>query len=362
MSLVTYARLRRYMGKQFNSLYSVLKAGELITTWEGVQGVVRAGLADKFFSVGDQFVAEFDGVPVVWDTIGIDHDIPTNKQFLHSLTIQAHDCLLNCQFDAPEALFYTESGLAAGTYNFAHGGTSYQFTLTQPVPAGGQLTFPWAYDTDILTTKVSSFPSRTSTTAIETVGISVGIGGSTLSPINDISRCRYGSNNYLESSIREWLNSDSASHAWTPQTIYDRPSTGAPYSGAGFLNRLDPELVAVLGAVDKQVARNTVTDGGGQDLFSDKVFLLSRVEVYGGNEGVVTGEKPYDYYASMASSPTTAALDGRIKLLGSSARTWWLRSPHPGYSHDPRYVNTVGLVSNNIALTALGAAPVCCIV
>jgi hypothetical protein len=362
MGLVEYARLKRHIDKRFDGIYSVLRAGELITTWAGVQGVVRAGLADKLFSIGDQFLAEYGGTPFVWDVIGIDHDKPSNQLYEHSLTIQAHDCLLNCQFDASEALFYTESGLAAGTYNFAHGGTSYQFTLTQPVPAGGQLTFPWAYDTDILTTKVSSFPSRTSTTAIETVGISVGIGGSTLSPINDISRCRYGSNNYLESSIREWLNSDSASHAWTPQTIYDRPSTGAPYSGAGFLNRLDPELVAVLGAVDKQVARNTVTDGGGQDLFSDKVFLLSRVEVYGGNEGVITGEKPYDYYASMASSPTTAALDGRIKLLGSSARTWWLRSPLPGNSDTPRYVHTDGQVNRYHAHYAIGAAPACCIV
>jgi len=56
------------------------------------------------------------------------------------------------------------------------------------------------------------------------------------------------------------------------------------------LHRLDPELVAVIGAVEKQVARNTVTDGGGQDTFSDKVFLLSRVEVGLGTEGVTDGE------------------------------------------------------------------------
>jgi len=113
------------------------------------------------------------------------------------------------------------------------------------------------------------------------------------------------------------------------------PST---YSGGGFLHQLDPELVAVLGAVDKQVARNTVTEGGGQDLFSDKVFLLSRVEVYGGTEGETSGEAPYPYYESLASSPTTAALDGRIKYLGASARDWWLRSPSSGNAYYPRYV------------------------
>ena len=57
------------------------------------------------------------------------------------------------------------------------------------------------------------------------------------------TRCRYGSNNYVESTIREWLNSDEELYEWTPQTKYDRPSIGAPYSGSGFLKLLlDPEL------------------------------------------------------------------------------------------------------------------------
>jgi hypothetical protein len=144
-----------------------------------------------------------------------------------------------------------------------------------------------------------------------------------------VARQQYGNNRYLHSAIRQWLNSEETTFTWQPQHQYDVAPTGAPYDGPGFLKLLDPELVAVLGAVDKQVARNTV-DGGGQDLFSDKVFLLSRVEVYGGTEGETSGEAPYPYYESLASSPTTAALDGRIKYLGASARYWWLRSPDPG--------------------------------
>ena len=56
------------------------------------------------------------------------------------------------QFSAPQALYFAETGLAAGTYNFKllgtgydeayGGGKTYQFTLTQAVPVGGQLTFP----------------------------------------------------------------------------------------------------------------------------------------------------------------------------------------------------------------------------
>ena len=47
---------------------------------------------------------------------------------------------------------------------------------------------------------------------------------------------------------------------------------------------ISDEFASVIGAVDKQVARATY-DGGGQDTFSDKVFLLSRKDDY---EGVVT--------------------------------------------------------------------------
>ena len=77
-------------------------------------------------------------------------------------------------------------------------------------------------------------------------------------------RQQYGNNRYIHSAIRQWLNSAETTFTWQPQHQYDAAPTGAPYDGPGFLKLLDPELVAVLGAVDKQVARNTVTDGGVQ--------------------------------------------------------------------------------------------------
>jgi hypothetical protein len=253
-------------------------------SWQDVQDIVRAGMGHKIFRVGDQLLAEFNGTPVVWDVIGINHDKPTNPQYTHSLTIQSHDCLLNVQFDAPE-------------------------------------------------------------------------------PDNlNSNRQQYGNNRYLHSAIRQWLNSAETTFTWQPQHQYDVAPTGAPYNGAGFLKLLDPDLVAVLGAVDKQVARNTVTDGGGQDLFSDKVFLLSRVEVYGGTEGETSGEAPYPYYESLASSPTTAPLDGRIKYLGASANIWWLRSPNPGSANNPRTVYTDGSVYYTYASNSRGVAPAVVIV
>ena len=331
-------------------------------SWNDLQRLVRMGQHSKFLVVGDQFVSSYDTGQIVWDVIGINHDTPTDKKYSNSLTLQAHDCILNVQFDAPEALYYAEAELAAGEHIFTLNSVKYTFTTTQAVPAGGQV-YINAWETEgYVPTKITTYAADR-TTAVEsnlTVTV-VELGDDTLSPVNNHTRCRYGSNNYVESAIKQWLNSGADTFAWVPKTNYDRTPTSAPPS-AGFLKLLDPELTAVLGAVDKQVARNTVTDSGGQDLFSDKVFLLSRVEVYGGTEGVTTGEKAYPWYSALAANPTTDVLAGRIKYLSGSARYWWLRSPLIGNSYYPRIVYTSGTVSYGSAYTATGLAPACCII
>jgi hypothetical protein len=178
----------------------------------------------------------------------------------------------------------------------------------------------------------------------------------------DSTRQQYGNNRYLHSAIRQWLNSAETTFTCQAQHQYDAAPTGAPYNGAGFLKLLDPDLVAVLGAVDKQVARNTVTDGGGQDIFSDKVFLLSRVEVYAGGEGTTTGEEVYPFYKAMASSATTDEIEERIKYLGASARDWWLRSPSTEHASHARLVHSSGNITVYRANGSTGVAPAVVIV
>ena len=346
--------------KQIAELEFIIARSD-IKSWAAVQEIVRAGLASKAFQIGDQLVSSYGTGSITWDIIGIDHDTPSDALFTHSLTIQAHDCIGTAIFDNREALYYAEETLPAGAYTFNDGTADYTFTLGSAIPAGGQAVLTWA-GTPAIPAEIKTYPTKVSTTEIETVSVTVGNTGTTLTPINNLGRIRYGSNNYTESAIRQWLNSTEASFTWVAQTNYDRPPTSEPYTGAGFLSLLDPELVAVLGAVDKQVARNTVTDGGGQDLFSDKVFLLSRVEVFGGTEGVTTGEQAYPYYSALTTNPTADALAGRIKYLDGSARHWWLRSPNAGNAYTPRSVSSSGTVNSNNASNAYGAAPACCIV
>ena len=177
----------------------------------------------------------------------------------------------------------------------------------------------------------------------------------------DTNRQLYGNNRYIHSAIRQWLNSNATTFAWVSQHTHDVAPTGAPYTGSGFLKLLDPELAAVIGPVTKQVAKATV-DGGGQDVFADKVFLLSRKEIYGSDEGVVTGEVVYPFYSKLNAAVSDAALAGRIKLLAAASRLWWLRSPNVSYSHYTRLVDTDGSVSNSGSCDARGLAPACAII
>ena len=170
-------------------------------------------------------------------------------------------------------------------------------------------------------------------------------------------RKNYGNNRYVHSAVRQWLNSDEVNFNWQSQHQYDAEPTSTLdlYDGAGFLHRLDPELVAVLGNVKKKVALNTVTDGGGQEEFTDKIFLLSQKEVDLGDEGVNTGEFVYPFYQGKGNT-------NRIKKLKGSKRDWWLRSPRVSHSHYVRAVFTDGSLNYYVARNSNGVAPACVII
>lgn len=173
----------------------------------------------------------------------------------------------------------------------------------------------------------------------------------------DSNRKSDGNNRYGHSAVRQWLNSDESTFIWQSKHQYDAEPNfdHLTYNGAGFLNRLDSELVGVLGAVNKRVARNTVTDWGGQDIFTDKVFLLSQLEVDLGTEGTTTGEFVYPYYQGKGNA-------GRIKNRNASTSTWRLRSPVVSLSHRIRSVTKSGNLNYNNAYSSIGLSPACVII
>jgi len=250
------------------------------------------------------------------------------------------------------------------------GGKTYQFTLTKAVPAGGQIMFPWTYQKQASTVLVSTYESATSSVAIESVGVTEGSEGTNLGTadgntenMNHSHKIRYGSNRWLHSSIRQWLNSNKAANAWwKPQNVFDRPPSNI--TTAGFLSDIDNDFVSALGKVKKRTARNTVADGGGYEDTEELIFLPSRSEMYGGLENSVNEGEPYPYYANNSdlSAAGTGADTNRIKYQSSTAKYWWLRSPGSGNGYYVRYVYPTGYINSHNAYVGFGVAPACCII
>lgn len=160
--------------------------GTKVTSWKTVQRLVRAGVADKAFAIGDQLTCSKGDDVLTWDIIGIDVDTPADSQYTHSMTLQLHDCLPNSmQFDAPEAMYYAAEELAAGTYHVTPtggfnttgmgNGKTYQFPLTKAVPKGGQIYWYGSWNKDPLNYDIYTYASATSTTEIETVAPPVSV-------------------------------------------------------------------------------------------------------------------------------------------------------------------------------------------
>lgn len=342
-------------------------------------GITVAGTA----KLGDAVVVHETASKMIVTVLGIDQDTPADPQLEHSLTLGWQDCYDELQYDGTEALFAFPDGLAAGTYYFTIDNTydttnndlgGYQFTLTKSIPQNGVIMFPWSYNKKASIIKVSSYTSTSATSALETVSVTNGTDGTSLgnatiagtpeSNINSIYRARYGSGKWKESAMRQFLNSGKAAgQVWTPQTKYDRPPNWVS-STAGFLYGMDPNFVSVIGKVKKKTIKNVVNEGGGYEDSVEKVFLLSRSEVYAGNENNINEGGPYDYFKDFSDSATaTAGKDtNRIKYRNRSAKYWWLRSPFIGYADHVHYIYPSGELNSGHANITVGVAPACCIV
>lgn len=362
------------------NLVQDILSGIVVESWSDVQKIVRAGQASKYFSIGDQFVCgktNPNGTvdKLVWDVIGIDHDVPSDPQFTHSMTLGLHDCYIALPFDAREALFAFPDGLAAGAYNFKIGvqpwcvddvGKIITFTLTKDVPSGGQLVINNVYNATMIGATISSFASGADIIPIETVIMSEGNTGAYLYTVyaavndnaNSIQCALLGSNDYFKSGIYQWLNSDHRNGwGWTAQTKFDRMPDNA-IKTTGFLYSIDQEFLSVIGNVKKDTCNNGINET------IEKIFLLSRSEIYGGDEETGGDGEPYEYYKSF-SDLTEAGTNSdinRIKYYNNVGRYWTLRTAFNNTLYRVRGVNAEGRVSYGNAYSSNYIAPACCIV
>lgn len=193
---------------------------------------------------------------------------------------------------------------------------------------------------------------------------------------SDGNRRSYGNNRYSLSNIDKWLNSDAAAGRWWAAThSADAAPTNANVwsnyneydAQAGFLNGFSANMKAALLNTTITVAKNTVTDGGGSETITRKVFYASTTEVGLANENnVAEGSKLaiFSDNASRLAYPTAEAVsNSEYKTSGLAVgRPWWwyLRTPYASSSYRVRYVNTDGALSHTYAYYGReGVRPLC---
>ena len=342
------------------------------TSWAGIRENVKSGYGEILYPVGTDFsVSCPSGAPyndIVFTVVN--HRVENNEPIM---TLLMKRCIYDIQFDAPQAAFVASEAMAAGTYHFKlldgydtgyDGGKYVQFTIVNPLVAGDQIVITWGYNQSWIGKNAYVYHAFDST-PVETCVMSEGQGGTYLgvadgsvANLNHTHRLRYGSNNWKESAVREWLNSDAQAGAWqTQQTRFQRPCSYAS-SKAGFISYLDPSFVAAVRTGTHLNRTNQVFDILGTKVAystDDKFFLLSNEEVgFSSESGIVCG--------SLFSFYDGADNDDRIKYditSENTARHWWLRTPTPSNAYHERYVNSSGALNNSNAYNGIGAAAAC---
>ena len=166
----------------------------------------------------------------------------------------------------------------------------------------------------------------------------------------DITGNGYGNEGGWEySDIRAYLNSGK---------YLEGQTSGIDYTNGGIFNAIPEALrnsiintVVVSGHGEKVGETNFVT--------TDKLYLLSYVEIYGSNfvyDSVgLSKTRQFDYYASIP--VTSSSYSGAIKKYNNSATYWWMRCP---YLYDDDYfwrVNQDGYRNDFDVIVNSGVSP-----
>lgn len=355
---------------------------------------------------GDTITVHNAAVERDFDVLGLNEDEPADPSRKNVVSIQMHRILDRVEFDPAQYLFaVTDASLAeigiegsvlpAGTYNITldhgafSGGTeedgTYQFTTTVNIPAGGGIRHSYigtyqedsadyskdnviagtfiTYGADTVTVLESDIATVEGTDGVD-------LGTTTASDptyidgnfINFTQRQMYGGNRWSTSYLRQYLNSDEATFAWTPKTVWSRNvENGAT---EGFLYTLVPDFRAVIGRVRKRYALSAA-DGGGYEDAVDYVTLNTMLDIGGGpnnsvtegpvnSRGVVSRTGAYSLWEAASDADRVKYIDTAIP---PTAINWWLSSAQTTYAHNERIVSASGTGSVANGGDASGVVP-----
>lgn len=358
------------MNENLAKIAGVLGSQMDVSSWKGVQKAVRAGVAPNLFPIGTQLLVNHSVYgDKLYDVVAHDYFKSAHDKNAHTMTLMCHEPIAQIQYDAEEALWSGE--VAPQRYTFSVDSTVgeweqgiYLFTVESyagdaTLVLNGGVETPM---TNLILTVYNSEGEERETCSIYKVSTQYLHLGSLGKELNHPHRITYGSNNYKESAIRQFLNSSAeAGKVWTPQTKFDRPPVWAN-TLAGFVNGLDEEFLSCVGEVIVPCAANntyespdSTTKKGEKYTVTDKFYLASQIEVSGDTASIVDdGSTQFPYYED-------ATNVDRIKYR-PDAVTWWTRSPYAWNAYYNRVILQDGSLGALGARALLYCVPVCTIV
>ena len=311
-----------------------------INSWETIQDIVRSGMAPMIFEIGDQFISHHSIYgDIVWDIVGFDVDVPADKRYNHSMSLQTHDIIISGGIDSyitigrvynlPDGFDYHETYHLYTDVNTNNNYCIIFDSLQNPYDIIGD----WYLIGNALWCRLRD-TSRTHT-HIGSIEIRDKWDNDEFGTSND--RVFYTGTfetyigkqpAYSTSLINTWLNSNSESPLYDGD--YDRTSPTWAVTMPGFMYGLDKELISVIGDV--------ILPDSTDDTHA-KIFLPSLENIYTTHTDIW-----YPYYTTGSSG---------TKYHNNIPKNWWLRTY--GYTND-------AICHDNMAIYEYGISPVCCII
>lgn len=321
---------------------------------KSIRDIVRDGLAEHIFHIGDQLIIKWKDVETNTE-YEVPHDIVhfgnvtlKDGSVVPGMFLQWHYCSpFGVQFDHQENEKATEGTYLSDyfyyqQYTASDGNTRYKllvagtdYTVGESIPSGPDL-----YHSAIK----------------DPTGYIV----------------NYGYNRWSHSAIRQYLNSAAAKNAWWTAQHAGDVAPNELATKAGFLTGYSEEFLSCIRPVKVTTALNTVTDsavGTSEDTY-DTFFLPSLEQIYGNPQAAgVEGEyfeywkqalgitSPASWHPTIYEAYKTYAINGK-----TSAQYVRLRSAFRGSSYSAWFQGAGGYLSYyDGALRAHRFAPVCVI-
>ena len=280
-------------------------------------------------------------------------------------------------WDAPQAIFESESPLPAGTYYFTvandswgnNNGKNIQFTLTEELPAGGQIRKSSAYNQLVTSGTLDVYASADSLTKLYSMTPTEGTSGTFLGTTDGTGDLNYwqkvalGHNRWKTSSARQYLNATGSRGTWWNKQEKWQVKPSLADTTDGFLYGYAEEVYRYF----KPIKVTTVAcnfDGNEEDVTYDRVFLSSLEQMYcvpqfSGKEG-----EYWEYYKRLLGrttpAPTAETYPRLIKYAinsPTSAQYCWHRSAYRNNADYVWFVNTSGSVYTSNATNSNRLAP-----